>query len=89
MIGAIIGEFSDLIFNLTKDERAKNEEIDLIAQVMQSIKLPEQIQNRVYALYEYQSSSRFISSPQFYNLLSTEISSFLKSYQIFPVFMNK
>lgn len=51
-LGLLIGNFSDLINNITKKARVEAEKVDFIHQMMFTLKLPEEIQNRILEYHE-------------------------------------
>lgn len=61
-VGLIIGEFTHLLSEMTKKNTLKNEEIDIISQVMLSLKLPERIQDRVFDYYNGMNDSQYVTN---------------------------
>ena len=61
-IGIIIGEFAYLLSAMTKKATEKNEEVDIISQIMLSLRLPESIQERVFDYYYGLNDSQYITN---------------------------
>lgn len=59
LIGIIIGEFVFLVASVTKNERIKSEEADMITNMMATLQIPESIHNRVIEYYDMISESKF------------------------------
>lgn len=57
MIGILIGQFSNILYDLTAKERQRTEVHDLIANTMYSLRLPIEIQNRVDEYYDITTES--------------------------------
>ena len=89
MIGLLIGEFSSLLSAITKNERENQEQEDMVITVMQNLKIPDQIQNRVTSFQEFRVNSKYIDSKDFYDTLPTDMLCSIKSYQIRPTFISK
>lgn len=53
VLGVIIGQFSSILSDMSKKQRMENEEFDLLSSVMQSLKIPEETQERVFEYYEH------------------------------------
>ena len=52
LMGVIIGQFSDLLNDITKRQRQTNEELDIINNWMTALKLPEEMQTRVLNYFD-------------------------------------
>ncbi|CAI2370102.1 unnamed protein product [Moneuplotes crassus] len=81
-IGAIIGEFTNLISVMTKKNTKLNEQEDVISTVMMNIKIPEHLQRRVLDYYDETIESKLIWSNEFFNYLSSTDAETIKNYQI-------
>ena len=57
LIGILIGNFSNILYDLTKREKGKVELQDLIAHTMYSLRLPMEIQSRVNEYYDITTES--------------------------------
>ena len=52
LMGIIIGQFSDLLNDITKRQRLANEELDIINNWMLQLRIPEDLQTRVLNYYD-------------------------------------
>ncbi|CAI2365644.1 unnamed protein product [Moneuplotes crassus] len=59
-IGMIIGEFASLLSALTKKDREKSEEVDIISTIMLNLRLPEKIQDRIFDYYYGMNESQYV-----------------------------
>ncbi|CAI2367321.1 unnamed protein product [Moneuplotes crassus] len=59
-IGIVIGEFASLLSAMSKTDRVKNEEIDIISSIMASLRLPEEIQDRVFEYHDGINDSQYV-----------------------------
>lgn len=81
IIGMIIGEFSSLFSALTRKERLKNEEFDILSTLMVSLQLPESLQDRVLEYYDEITEMQYVN-PQVYTLMSILQSDKVKLFQL-------
>ena len=81
-IGVVIGEFASLLSAITKKERLKSEEVDIISTVMLNLQIKEGVQDRVFDFYNEMSEARFIKTPHLYELINPNLTHHLKMYQI-------
>lgn len=80
-IGIVIGEFASILAAITKKERIKSEEFDIISVVMLNLRLPEGIQDRVFDYYEKINEANFITNTQIYDLISYNLVDVIKLFQ--------
>lgn len=59
-IGMVIGEFASILSAMSKADRAKSEEVDVISTVMVSLKLSEDLQDRVFQYYDGMNESQWV-----------------------------
>lgn len=59
-----------------------NEEADIVSMIMISLRIPEHVQRRVLEYYEELIEGKFVKNPEMYKLLSTNMTEFIKLYQI-------
>ncbi|CDW86569.1 voltage-gated ion channel superfamily [Stylonychia lemnae] len=81
IIGTIIGEFSTILSEFQLKAKQLNEELDMICQLMTSLKIPETSQNRVLAYYELKNSMKYVRNEQFYDLLNENLIKIVKLFQ--------
>lgn len=81
-IGMVIGEFASLLAAITKKERMKSEEIDIISSVMLSLRLSESIQDRVFEFYDKLTEAMYIKNSEVYSMISPQLADTVKLYQI-------
>lgn len=81
LIGIVIGEFASLLASITKKERLKSEEFDIIATVMVSLRLPEDIQDRVLLYYDQMNEANYIKNEQIYDTISPSLTDSIKLFQ--------
>jgi hypothetical protein len=81
-IGMVIGEFASLLAAITKKERMKSEEIDIISTVMLSLRLSESIQDRVFEFYDKLTEAMYIKNSEVYSMISPQLADTVKLYQI-------
>jgi hypothetical protein len=82
IIGIAIGEFAALLSAITKKERERSEEMDVISSVMLNLKIPEEVQNRVVEYYDEMVKACFIKNDDLYNKLSMTLADLVKMYQM-------
>lgn len=80
-IGIVIGEFASILASITKKERVKTEEADIVHSVMLSLRLPEQLQDRILEYYDKMSEAAYIQNSSVYKLLSPSLSDSVKLFQ--------
>lgn len=56
----MIGEFASLLSAMNKTDRIKNEEVDIISSIMVSLRLPEEIQDRVFEYHDGINDSQYV-----------------------------
>jgi hypothetical protein len=81
-IGMVIGEFASLLSSITKKERLKSDEVDIISTVMFSLRLSERLQDRVFEFYYDMNEAQYIQNPTIYQLINPNLTHHLKMYQI-------
>lgn len=82
ILGLTIGEFASLLSAITKKERERTEELDIIAGVMLQLKIPEEIQTRVYDYYEGVLKAPFVHNAEVYDYLSMKLIDSVKIFQM-------
>ena len=87
-LGTVIGEFTFLLSSFTKSQREQSEELDIISQSMLNLRIPEDIQTRVLDFYEKMSEARYIKEARTYDMLSPNLTNYLKTFQIFDSLKN-
>lgn len=70
VIGTIIGEFSNILSEMTKKARQQNEELHLIGSVMTTLKIPEETQNRIYEYFDIKNEGKYVKNEKFYEILN-------------------
>lgn len=70
LIGILIGNFTDIVYVLTSNERKKNDEVDMIETLMFGLQLPENIQNRVNEYYDMISDSTYFIDSKAFEMLN-------------------
>lgn len=81
LIGMVIGEFASLLASITKKERLKSEELDVIATIMVSLRLPEDLQDRVLQYYDQMNEANYIKNEQIYDTISPSLKDAVKLFQ--------
>ena len=82
IIGITIGEFAALLSAITKKERERNEEMDIVNSVMLNLRIPEHVQNRVVEYYDEMIKAMFIKNENIYTKLNLSLSDIIKMYQM-------
>ena len=80
-LGIIIGEFVALLSAITKNQRIKNDEADLINSVMYSLKIPEKLQDKVIEYHDDISQFKYITKGSIQKLISTSLLETIMLYQ--------
>ena len=80
-LGVIIGEFVALLSAITKNQRIKNDEADLINSVMYSLKIPEKLQDKVIEYHDDISQFKYITKGSIQKLISTSLLETIMLYQ--------
>lgn len=80
-IGSIVGNFSQILSDMSKKQRQLNEELDMICIVMTSLKVPEHIQSRVLEFYDFKNTIKYVRNQNFYELLNDNLTKMIKLFQ--------
>jgi len=81
VIGTIIGEFSNILSEMTKKARQQNEELHLIGSVMTTLKIPEETQNRVYEYFDIKNEGKYVRNEKFYEILNYSLQQTIRLFQ--------
>lgn len=81
-IGVVIGEFASILEAMSRKERMKSEEMDIISTVMVNLRLPEPMQDRVLEYYDNMNQATYINNMQVYESLSPALADEIKLFQM-------
>lgn len=81
LIGIVIGEFVSLLSAITKQERQKNDDADILNNCMATLRISEGLQNRVIEYYDNVVELKFIKQAKIDNLVSKSLIEVIMLYQ--------
>ena len=80
-LGVIIGEFVALLSAITRHQRMKNDEADLINSVMHTLKIPAKLQDKVIEYHDDISQFKYITKASVQKLISDSLLETIMLYQ--------
>lgn len=80
IIGTIIGEFSNILAEISRKSKQINEEFDMLTLIMYNLRVPEKVQTRVFKYYEERNMLKFVKHNEFYNYLNERLTKTVKLF---------